>query len=231
MLEVTPLVLTRMARVELPIRSLKRSSRLLPSSAHSSSTAHYNRQFSTSPLQNDTAPVETQPQPPHDVDSPFPPPLSSSSSSSPSSAQLPPNPESPAPPRGPRRLRALLQRNQSSGIPFSQLPYQCFQEARAILQADRATKLVEIETQRARIARLRAEDAAVSGGEVRKRNRLFSMQRYLEELKIKADINDPMVKKRFEDGEGKASSHRFACLRSSFPSFPWRESTDGRIDG
>lgn len=33
------------------------------------------------------------------------------------------------------------------------------------------------------------------------KGRLIAMQKYLEELKILADINDPMIKKRFEDGE------------------------------
>ena len=28
------------------------------------------------------------------------------------------------------------------------------------------------------------------------------MRKYLEYLKIQADINDPLIKKRFEDGEG-----------------------------
>lgn len=91
----------------------------------------------------------------------------------------------------------------SSQIPFEQLPYQCFQEARKILQADREEKIHQIEVQRARIARLEAQDAAVSGGELYKKNRLDSMRRHLEELKIVADINDPLIKKRFEDGLGR----------------------------
>jgi large subunit ribosomal protein L35 len=37
------------------------------------------------------------------------------------------------------------------------------------------------------------------------------MRRYLERLKILADINDPMIKKRFEDAEGK-SSLKMSCL-------------------
>lgn len=102
---------------------------------------------------------------------------------------------------GPRRRRALL-RGETAGVPFEQLPYQCFQEARKILLQDREEKLQQIKTQRDRIARLKEADASIHGGELRKRNRIFSMQRYLEELKIKADINDPMVKKRFEDGQG-----------------------------
>jgi large subunit ribosomal protein L35 len=49
------------------------------------------------------------------------------------------------------------------------------------------------------------QDPAVSGGEANKQRRLSSMRRELERLKILADINDPMVKKRFEDGDGTAN--------------------------
>ena len=105
-------------------------------------------------------------------------------------------------PIGSRRRRAALQG--SANLPFEQLPYQCFQEARKILGADREEKLRQIETERARIARLQAQDPAISGGEAEKDRRLTSMRKYLEELKILADINDPAIKKRFEDGEGRS---------------------------
>ncbi|RMZ76463.1 hypothetical protein DV738_g4877, partial [Chaetothyriales sp. CBS 135597] len=102
---------------------------------------------------------------------------------------------------GPRRRRLAVQ--QTSAIPFNQLPYQCFQEARNILIADRAEKLQQIEKERARIERLKATDAAdVRGGEPAKEARLRSMSDYLEKLKVWADINDPNVKRRFEDGQG-----------------------------
>ena len=104
------------------------------------------------------------------------------------------------PPIGSRRRRAALQN--SPNIPFEQLPYQCFQEARKLLLADREEKLKQIETERDRIARLRATDPAEKGGEVLKQRRLRSMEKHLEQLKIHADINDPIVKKRFEDGNG-----------------------------
>ena len=42
----------------------------------------------------------------------------------------------------------------------------------------------------------------IQGGERQKQIRLDSMSRHLEKLKILADINDPLIKKRFEDGEG-----------------------------
>ena len=103
-------------------------------------------------------------------------------------------------PIGSRRRRAAI--GSSQNIPFEQLPYQTFQEARAILQADRENKIKEIEQERGRIQRLEAKDAASVGGEQQKQNKLDSMRRHLEHLKILADINDPMIKKRFEDGEG-----------------------------
>lgn len=94
----------------------------------------------------------------------------------------------------------------SQGIPFDQLPYQCFQEARKVLINDRAEKLKKIETERARIARLQNVDAAtITGGEAQKQRRLQSMEKELEHIKILADINDPNVKRRFEDGKGKGT--------------------------
>lgn len=107
-------------------------------------------------------------------------------------------------PIGSRRRRAALQ--SSDNIPFEQLPYQCFQEARKVLQADREEKLAAIEKERARISHLVQQDAAsIKGGETQKQLRLDSMRRHLEQLKILADINDPLIKKRFEDGECKHS--------------------------
>jgi large subunit ribosomal protein L35 len=104
------------------------------------------------------------------------------------------------PPIGSRRRRLALQ--DTSGIPFEQLPYQCFQEARKVLITDREEKLKQIEIERARILRLRESDPALSGGEGRKMQRLKDLMDKLERLKILADINDPLVKRRFEDGLG-----------------------------
>ena len=87
-------------------------------------------------------------------------------------------------------------------MPFEQLPYQCFQEARKILQADREEKLKQIETQKRRIALNQARDAALLGGEHIKKGKIMAMERHLEELKVLADVNDPMIKKLFEDGQG-----------------------------
>lgn len=105
---------------------------------------------------------------------------------------------------GSRRRRAAIKTTGS--IPFEQLPYQCFQEARKILQADREEKIKQIEVERKRIAKVQARDAGSSGGDASQKGRLIAMQKHLEHLKILADINDPTVKKRFEDGEGKQLS-------------------------
>ena len=59
-----------------------------------------------------------------------------------------------------------------------------------------------MDTQRSRIARLK-EQQVDPQHERQKEQRMTSMQRTLEELKIHADINDPVVKKRYEDGQGK----------------------------
>jgi large subunit ribosomal protein L35 len=90
----------------------------------------------------------------------------------------------------------------AGGVPFEQLPFQCFQEARKVLMEDRADKIKMIEKERAKIARLREVPDEQAGGTRQKETRLRSMQKALENWKILADINDPMVKKRFEDGLG-----------------------------
>lgn len=72
-----------------------------------------------------------------------------------------------------------------------------------MLQADREEKLQAIQKERLRISNLMAQDPSnISGGEKQKQIRLESMRRHLEYLKIQADIDDPLIKKRFEDGEG-----------------------------
>lgn len=91
--------------------------------------------------------------------------------------------------------------NQTQNIPFEQLPFQCFQEARKILQEDRKEKLEEIRIQRERIERLKQQSVAPQD-EGRRDHRLKSMRERLEYTKILADINDPMVKKTFEDKQG-----------------------------
>ena len=103
-------------------------------------------------------------------------------------------------PIGSRRRRAALKG--SDNVPFEQMPYQCFQEARKVLLADREIKLAQIVEMRKRIARWQNTPAAECGGEVAKKGKLVRMQKHLEDLKVLADINDPMIKKRFEDGMG-----------------------------
>ncbi|EXJ78638.1 hypothetical protein A1O1_09039 [Capronia coronata CBS 617.96] len=122
------------------------------------------------------------------------------------------------PPIGSRRRRMAL--SQSPRIPFEQLPYQCFQEARKVLVEDREEKLRKIETERARVARVReADPGAFRGGEPFKQKKLASMEAELERLKILADINDPSVKRRFEDGKGDMNKpiYRYLAERK------WRE--------
>lgn len=120
-------------------------------------------------------------------------------------------------PIGSRRRRAALKT--SANIPFEQLPYQCFQEARKVLQADREEKLEMIAKERLRLKNLEAQDASVSGGEKQKQTRIESIKRYLEYLKIQADINDPLIKKRFEDGEGDMNKPIYRYLADR----KWRE--------
>ena len=103
-------------------------------------------------------------------------------------------------PIGSRRRRAALAT--SPNLPFEQLPYACFQEARKILRADREDKLRQIEQERRRIRSVVARPDAALGGRERKRATLGSMLAHLERLKILADVNDPVIKKRFEDGDG-----------------------------
>jgi large subunit ribosomal protein L35 len=104
-------------------------------------------------------------------------------------------------PVGSRRRRAAIK--SSDNIPFEQLPYQCFQEALEVLKEDREEKMKEIQTERLRISNLQARDPmSFKEGHNEKQRKLTDMRKHLEWLKIQADINDPLIKKRFEDGEG-----------------------------
>lgn len=104
------------------------------------------------------------------------------------------------PPIGSRRRRAAVA--STSQIPFEQLPYQCFQEARKVLMEDRQQKIAQITMQRERIERLKATSPVGEAETKEKMRRLKNMRTRLEELKVLADINDPLVKKRFEDDQG-----------------------------
>jgi large subunit ribosomal protein L35 len=63
--------------------------------------------------------------------------------------------------------------------------------------------------QRERIERLKNKEVSPQD-EAHKEKRLNDMRRTLEGLKIQADINDPMVKKKFEDGKGMRTFGAFA---------------------
>ncbi|KAJ0299333.1 hypothetical protein COL5a_000589 [Colletotrichum fioriniae] len=118
------------------------------------------------------------------------------------------------PPIGSRRRRYAIRT--SSNIPFEQLPYQAFQEARKILAADREEKLRAIvkETEAIKLLEGLSGDE-VRGGERMRQMRLSSLRKQVERLKILADINDPAVKRRFEDGLGDMSKpiYRFLAER------------------
>lgn len=102
-------------------------------------------------------------------------------------------------PVGSRRRRAAVR--QTPGIPFEQLPFHCFQEARQLLAADRAQKMEEIVHAYQKLKKVEAQPAK-PGEEAFKMKRLLSMRRELERLKVYADINDPAVQRKFEDGFG-----------------------------
>ncbi|TWU74867.1 hypothetical protein ED733_002503 [Metarhizium rileyi] len=114
-------------------------------------------------------------------------------------------------PIGSRRRRVALRTTHN--IPFEQLPYQAFQEARKILAADREDKLAKIRAELEKIARLEAkEPTEVKGGQKMKEIKLASLRREVERLKLLADANDPLVKKRFEDGLGDMNKPIYRAL-------------------
>jgi large subunit ribosomal protein L35 len=71
-----------------------------------------------------------------------------------------------------------------------------------VLAEHRNEIIKKIEMMRGRIARLSAKPAETQSEITSKENSLRLMRKKLEEWKIEADINDPLVKKRFEDGMG-----------------------------
>ncbi|KAL6233388.1 hypothetical protein BDW75DRAFT_192634 [Aspergillus navahoensis] len=119
-------------------------------------------------------------------------------------------------PIGSRRRRAALQTTDS--LPFEQLPYQCFQEARKVLIADREEKLNEIATTSEKIAKIQAlpQEERTKHSTY---SRLRALEVHLERLKVLADINDPLVKKKFEDGQGDMSKPIYRYLADQ----KWRE--------
>lgn len=104
-------------------------------------------------------------------------------------------------PIGSRRRRAAIR--QTLSIPFEQLPYHCFQEARKLLAEDREQKLDGIRKAYQKLKTAEAQPAeSYRGGEDYKFKRLRSLRKHLEYLKVQADMNDPAVKRKFEDGFG-----------------------------
>ena len=71
---------------------------------------------------------------------------------------------------------------------------------------------MQIEVQRRRIEK--AQTAYNASPDATQKGRLMAMQKHLEHLKILADINDPTIKKRFEDGEGMPSTPAPGMQRS-----------------
>jgi large subunit ribosomal protein L35 len=89
------------------------------------------------------------------------------------------------------------------GLPFLQMPYQCFQEALKVIAQDREQKVAQIKATAGKIRRLEESDGSqLKKGVAMKELRLKNLRKYLEELKILADSNSPLVKKNFEDGLG-----------------------------
>ena len=71
-----------------------------------------------------------------------------------------------------------------------------------MLLTDREEKLKEIESVRQKLSRLQALSAEEAGGEQSRKSRIVALELRLGRLKILADINDPIVKRRFEVGLG-----------------------------
>ncbi|KAK1760704.1 phosphatidylethanolamine-binding protein [Echria macrotheca] len=149
------------------------------------------RQFSSTPSRKDESTTTAQPNPPQKLSDTY----------AGSQWTLDDLQRIASPSQGSLRRRAALAT--SYNIPFEQMPYQCFQEARKILNEDRQEKIAKIVAETEKIKRLEAADPSTYGWtEAYKNTRLASMRKYVEELKILADINDPLVKRRFEDGMG-----------------------------
>ena len=70
---------------------------------------------------------------------------------------------------------------------------------------------------RDRIEKVQKEGLRKGEGESEREHRVRSMRGRIEDLKVLADINDPLVKKRFEDGLGTymhSQRDRFPSIRN-----------------
>ncbi|KAL4968919.1 mitochondrial 54S ribosomal protein mL38 [Aspergillus stella-maris] len=119
-------------------------------------------------------------------------------------------------PIGSRRRRAALQG--SDNVPFEQLPFQCFQEAQKVLRANRDEKLKEIASTAEKIARIEALPEAQRATHST-HAKLRALQHHVTKLQVLADINDPLVKKKFEDGKGDMSKPIYRHLAEQ----KWRD--------
>lgn len=116
---------------------------------------------------------------------------------------------------GSRRRRAAVR--QTSDLPFEQLPYHAYQEARKLLAADRLQKLEEIKRAYQKLKTVEAQPAEIyRGGIAHKNKKLYSLRKQLWWLKIQADINDPDVRRKWEDGHGmpKSCEDLRSCLNT-----------------
>jgi large subunit ribosomal protein L35 len=103
-------------------------------------------------------------------------------------------------PIGSRRMRVA--KATTPGVPFEQLPYQCFQEARKVLVDHRNEVLEKIKAQTERIERIKNREAGAQD-EKRDGQTIRKLTRNIQGLVIEADSQDPLILKRFEDGKGK----------------------------
>jgi hypothetical protein len=103
-------------------------------------------------------------------------------------------------------IRSRVAKLMTSNLPFEELPYECFQEALKVLRADREEKVAKIVETRRKIGVLEARGFAEDEkAEKMRLKRLKSLEDYVGELEILADMNDPAVKRKFEDGTGMSS--------------------------
>jgi hypothetical protein len=98
--------------------------------------------------------------------------------------------------------RSRLAKLTTPDLPFESLPYECFQEAMKVLRTDRQEKVDKIVETKKRIAVLEAKRTEDDRAENARLKKLKSLRDYAAELEILADINDPVVKRKFEDGTG-----------------------------
>jgi large subunit ribosomal protein L35 len=95
-------------------------------------------------------------------------------------------------PIGSRRRRAALA--SSPGIPFEQLPYQCFQEALKIVAEERAETVKKLEHELEKIGRMQKLVDEGGPNTAKRQAKIRDMTKYVNDLTIQADIHDPRIK-------------------------------------